>query len=57
MQANQLRAVEAAMARNGGTLPSDLYLQTNEQLAGILQGLTGKFVPPRTSKPIGKTSL
>jgi hypothetical protein len=50
MQVAQLRAIEAAKARHGGTLPSDLYLRTNEQLTQMLHSLTGKFTPPRTSK-------
>lgn len=50
MNANQLNAIQAAKEKNGGELPSDLYLHTNQQLADILYGLSGKFTPPRTSK-------
>ena len=34
------------------SLHSDLYLQTNEQLANMLYDLTGRHAPPRTSKKI-----
>ena len=52
MTSNYLRALEKAKEENGGVLPSDLYLQTNEQLSRLLYDLTGKMPPPRTSKKI-----
>lgn len=50
--ANYLRALERIKAENGGELPSDLYLQTNEELTKLLYDLTGKIAPVRTSKKI-----
>lgn len=52
MAANHLRSLEKIKAENGGVLPSDLYLQTNEELSKLLYDLTGKFPPPRTSKKV-----
>lgn len=55
MSSNYERAIEAAKAKNGGELPSDLYLKTNAQLGKILYGLTGEIkhtFPARVSKEI-----
>jgi hypothetical protein len=50
--ANHQKAIERIKAENDGVLPSDLYLQTNEELSKLLFDLTGKFPPPRTSKKV-----
>lgn len=50
--ANYMKAQERIKEENGGELPSDLYLQTNEQLTKLLYDLTGKSAAPRTSKKI-----
>lgn len=50
--ANYAKSLDKIKAENDGKLPSDLYLQTNEQLANMLYDLTGRFAPPRTSKKI-----
>lgn len=49
---NYNKALERIKEENGGKLPSDLYLQTNEELSRLLFDLTGKMPPPRTSKKI-----
>ena len=41
MTSNYDKSLEAIKEKNGGVLPSDLYLQTNAQLAQILYDLTG----------------
>ena len=46
------KAVNRIKEENGGVLPSELYLQTNEQLSKLLHDLSGKFPPPRTSKKV-----
>ena len=51
-EANYQKSIEKIKEENGGKLPSDLYLQTNEQLTNLLRDLTGKFAPPRTSKKV-----
>ncbi len=53
MSANHQRSLEAAKAKNGGDLPSDLYNLTNAQLGKLLFDLTGdkKYnAPSRTPK-------
>ena len=52
MSSNYEKAIERIKEENGGVLPSDLYLKTNEQLTKLLYDLSGKFAPPRTSKKI-----
>lgn len=49
---NYLKSLEKIREENGGTLPSDLYLQTNEQLTALLYDLTGKIAPARTAKKV-----
>ena len=51
------RALERIKETNDGVLPSDLYLQTNEELRTLLFDLTGKFAPARTSKTILVTRI
>mmetsp|Transcript_20119 Transcript_20119/g.27726 ORF Transcript_20119/g.27726 Transcript_20119/m.27726 type:complete len:175 (-) Transcript_20119:27-551(-) len=41
MTNNYERALDAIKAKNGGVLPSDLYVKTNAELGKILYNLTG----------------
>jgi hypothetical protein len=52
MSSNYARSINAIKEKNGGSLPSDLYLQTNAQLGKILYDMTGdiKHMAGRTSK-------
>jgi hypothetical protein len=43
-------SIETIKMRNGGVLPSELYLHTNIQLIQILFDETGKWAPQTTSK-------
>mmetsp|Transcript_11612 Transcript_11612/g.15798 ORF Transcript_11612/g.15798 Transcript_11612/m.15798 type:complete len:172 (+) Transcript_11612:64-579(+) len=49
---NYMQALDNNKEQNGGILPSDLYLKTNQQLSEILYDLTGKFPASRTSKTL-----
>jgi hypothetical protein len=53
MNGMQAQAIARIKDANGGELPSDLYLRTNEDLGKLLYDLTGKQ-PSRTAS---KTSL
>lgn len=50
MNAKQKEAVERIKEKNGGVLPSELYLMTNEELIKMVTDLTGKAPSARTSK-------
>ena len=53
MSSNYEKAITAIKDKNGGKLPSDLYLKTNAELGKILYGLTGDIkhtFPARVSK-------
>jgi len=49
---NYMLSLESIKERNGGELPSDVYLMTNNKLSEMLYDLTGKLPAPRTSKEI-----
>ena len=55
MTSNYERAQAAIKAKNGGELPSDLYLQTNAELGKILYGMTGDI--KHTCRPASKEAL
>ncbi len=55
MSFNYERAQETIKAKNGGELPSDLYLQTNAELGKILYGMTGEI--KHMSRPASKEAL
>lgn len=40
---NYQKSIEAYKAKNGGTLPSDLYTMTNSELGNMLYNLTGNI--------------
>jgi hypothetical protein len=49
---NYMLSLESIKERNGGELPSDVYLMTNNKLSEMLHDLTGNLPAPRTSKEI-----
>ena len=55
MAANYEKSLESIKAKNGGVLPSDLYLQTNAQLSQILYDLTGDI--KHKCRPASKETL
>eukprot|EP00455_Lapot_gusevi_P041305 TRINITY_DN4776_c0_g1_i4.p1 TRINITY_DN4776_c0_g1~~TRINITY_DN4776_c0_g1_i4.p1 ORF type:complete len:175 (+),score=29.74 TRINITY_DN4776_c0_g1_i4:83-607(+) len=52
MNSNYAKAIERIKEKNGGSVLSELYYKTNEELRNMLYDLTGKLAPPRTSKTI-----
>ena len=55
MSANYEKAQAAYKAKNGGELPSDLYLLTNAELGKILHGMTGDI--KHVIRPASKEAL
>lgn len=50
MNANQKFAIDRIKDKNGGALPSELYLKKNEELSKMVFDLTGKMPSARASK-------